>query len=202
MQLLFTTLDIYSGDTIALQSHARDRWLSCSRNSRNSYCYGNGCPKRFMRGNDWSNCNGETFQIYRKEGSGTVKVGDLIGLYYPYYSGDWFTCWHSIFYYNCRRSNCPGSPSASTGFSSSGKWTTCWGEVFKIYALYKNIGDVIRRTDDIMLYYPAEGNWVSLKYDENVTKRRCSLADNDLLLSRTPTIDAYDNCWGEVFNIT
>ena len=36
-----------------------------------------------MTGSDWTNCWGEVFRIYRMSGPGNVRVGDVVGIYYP-----------------------------------------------------------------------------------------------------------------------
>ena len=177
---------LYHGDTVALQSFRRDHWLGCSL----GHCTGAPCPGVYMRGSDWTDCWGEVFRIYRASGRGWIRVGDLVGLYYPRESGIWVGCSLST----CRMATCPGQPTAAYGFASQEQWFTCWGEVFKIYANGKNEGSIINSNDDIMLYYLNANVWVSQGYG-NTVKSHCPGS------SRPPSSSKYDTCSNEVFKI-
>ena len=180
---------IRQGSTVALQPLYNKRyWLGCPHNP----CRGGtqGCPGLFMEGNDWTNCWGEVFQIYRESGPGTVKVGDRVGIYYPREPGKWLGCAGS----RCGKATCPGRPTTHYGFQNRQKWAPCWGEVFKIYARGKCIGSDINAHDAIMLYYPRGRSWVKLD-TTYVVKHPCP--------GRVfpPSPEKYDRCWGEVMEI-
>ena len=135
---------IYHGDTVALQSFMKNRWLGCSQ----SNCELAPCPKMEMAGSDWTNCQGEVFQIYRAAGQGTVRVGDLVAFYFPQSEGNWLGCAGS----SCKKATCPGNPSIAHGFSTADKWHKCGGEVFGIYAKGKANGEIVNSDDDISLF--------------------------------------------------
>ena len=149
-----------------------------------------------MQESDWGTCDGESFRIYREDGPGSVKVGDVVGLYYPYHR-EWFSCRLN----ECHRDRCPGTLNEVTGFQSQGKWTDCWAEKFQIYARHRGIGHAIAHGDDIMLYCSRARLWVSLKYNEDVTKRACRAASHGLEFQAPPQTEAYDSCVGVAFNI-
>ena len=67
-----------------------------------------------MSGDDWTNCAGEVFKIYRASGTGAVRVGDLVGIYYPHESGRWLDCSSD----NCAKGTCPGTPTTAHGFAT------------------------------------------------------------------------------------
>ena len=142
-----------------------------------------------MDDNDWRKCFGEVFKIYRKRGSGNVRVGDLIAISYPRESGKWFGCAGRL----CGKADCPGH-SCKSGFSLPIKWSQCWGEVFQIYARGKPLGSRINSHDHIMLYYVRGRNWVGL-VGRNPDKRTCPGK------IRPPPSTKYDRCWGEVFEL-
>ena len=175
---------ISHGDTIALQTFKRDRWLSCS----GFHCGSHSCPGVIFATGDWSRCWGEVFQIYRADGPGQIKVGDLVGIYYPREEGRWLGCaWHL-----CGKATCPGHPTTEHGFNSENDWLRCWGEVFKLYVNDKQIGDVINYGDNIMLYYVNGNNWVS-EGPIGTAKRSCPGT------SLPPGHDKFDYCSHEVF---
>ena len=101
-------------------------------------------------------CWGEVFRIYRSNGLGAVRVGDLVGIYYPL-QGVWMGCGSS----SCYKRSCPGNPTNTHGFSNAEKWYHCTGEVYKIYARGKRNGDIILEKDDISLYFLNGRDWVS-----------------------------------------
>ena len=143
-----------------------------------------------MAGNDWTRCWGEVFQIYRKNGPGDIRSGDLVGLHYPRKTGKWLGC--AGF---CGKAGCPGTPNPVTGFSSSSKWHSCWGEVFRIYARNKYSEEPINTNDDVALFYQRGKQWVSQGYKHNTAKRPC-------LGKSFPPLDyKFDNCAWETFRL-
>ena len=137
---------------MGFQSYNRAYWLSCWLTPCKSR---NICPGYSMT---WTGCEGEVFQFYRARGPGAVRVGDVVGVYYPYEPGKWLGCWSG----DCEKATCPGTPSNTYGFQNSEKWTACGGEVFVIYAQGKTVGSVIKEHDTIMLYYLIGNQWVNL----------------------------------------
>ena len=184
--LFHTHAALISGDTVALQTYVRSHWLSCSLPS----CYRNSCPRIHIFGNDWINCYGEVFQIYRASGPGRVRVGDLVGLYYPHQAGHWLGCP----YEDCYKATCPGIPTITYGFASQDHWFRCFGEVFRIYANGKGNGAVINSGDDIMLYYVQGDTWIA-QDDGNTRKQPCPGT------VRPPPFDRFDECAWETFTI-
>jgi hypothetical protein len=178
---------IRHGDTVAFQTSTRYHWLGCAGTN----CIGASHPGMYLTGNDWNDCWGEVFRIYRARGPGTVRVGDLVGIYYPKQRGHWMGCSGN----ECRRSPCPGNPTNAHGFASQEKWYTCSGEVFKIYARGKASGAIIDTTDDVSLYYLNRGLWVSQGHDTHTMKQPC------LGTSRPPASLIYDGCAHEIFKI-
>lgn len=150
------------------------------------------CPGLNMEGPDWANCRGEVFQIYRKDGIGQIRSGDIVGLHYPHEVGNWFGC--SVIPCYARGIRCPGVPSEAFGFHTPTLWDACWGEVFKIYAHGKPLGVPIDANDQIFLYYIRGNKWVSL-IGAHVHLTTCP---GTLF---PPPDQKYDVCWGEVFEI-
>ena len=163
-------------------------WLSCDFNP----CRGGAasCAGLFMEGSDWTNCWGEVFQIYRASGPGTVKVGDVVGVYYPRQPGKWLGCSPS----NCALATCPGTPTTTYGFQNSEKWLRCYGETFKIYARGKSLGSAITAHDAVMLFYIQGQKWVGLD-TTYVGHRTCPGT------ARPPPPDKCERCWGEVMEV-
>lgn len=143
-----------------------------------------------MIGSDWTHCWGEVFTIYRANGPGSVRVGDLVGIYYPH-DRRWFGCAGS----RCAKATCPGYPTIENGFATQELWYRCWGEVFKIYAKGKSSGSIINSDDDVTLYYLQDQNWVAQGYDFPTVKRPC------LGTARPPPLSTYDCCPHETFRI-
>ena len=143
-----------------------------------------------MTGNDWIDCSGEVFKIYRASGPGNVRVGDLVGLYYPGQSGTWLGC-AAV---NCAKGTCPGYPTTAHGFAAKEHWYRCWGEVFKIYAKGKSLGAIINSDDDVAFYYLQDKLWMAQGYD-NMIKLPC------LKTSRPPPLQNYDVCSYETFRV-
>jgi len=143
-----------------------------------------------MEGRDWTNCWGEVFQIYRASGPGTVKVGDLVGIYYPRERGRWLGCPTE----KCGKATCPGIPTIAYGFQNRENWLRCYGEVFKIYARGKSLGSAITAHDPVLLFYIQDQNWVGLD-TTYVLHHTCPGT------VRPPPSNKYDQCWGEVMEI-
>ena len=180
---------LYHGNRIALQTIVRNYWLSCAGFSGNT-CGRKTCPKNIFSGNDWNNCGGETFNIYRASGPGSVRVGDLVGLRYGSGGNHWFGCPGSI----CGLSACPGYPSTTYGFRNEDLWYRCGGEVFRIYARGKGIGVTVHSNDDISLYYIGQDRWVGQGYDQTL-KMLC------IGTARPPSLHFYDSCGYETFRV-
>ena len=141
---------------------------------------------------EWTTSWGEVFRIYRASGPGQVRVGDLVGVYYPPLSGIWMGCTGST----CPRSSCPGQPTTAHGFATEEYWYTCCSTVFKIYASGKANGDVINSGDDIMLYNLDLGRWVA-QSGEDVFTTTTTCAGT----TRPPPAAKFDECYKETFTI-
>jgi hypothetical protein len=133
------------------------------------------------------NCWGEIFRIYKRRGSGTIHIGDDIGLYYNY-GRDWMSCWGSV----CGRSSCPGAPNY-LGMNVF-PWQ-CRGETFRVYALGKRVGELLEDKDIIFLNYKyGSHQWFSLY---NGYGRKLPCPGNVY----PPPTSKYVNCASEVFEI-
>lgn len=144
-----------------------------------------------MEGDDWTNCWGEVFHIYRMNGPGSVTVGDVIGLFYPR-EGNWFSMAGGVGHKN----PCPGSPTNASGFENEDNWFHCWGEVFRIYARGKSIGQIITDHDHITLFFiQSKTKWVGLVDELDADLRTCPGT------VRPPPDENYDICWGEIFEL-
>ena len=144
-----------------------------------------------MDPHDWNNCWGEVFQIYRLGGQGNVIVGDLIGLHYQRVRGQWF----SLNAGKSHKSNCPGPPNLSTGFSHYNKWFDCYGDIFKIFAQgidgrVKGNDETIVEHDIIMLYAMKERKYISFSDVPHLQTCPGNFFP--------PPAHTYDGCWGEV----
>lgn len=178
---------ITHGSTVALQVlYMKMNYFSC----RGTFCNKQSCGNLYMEGADWKNCYGEVFEINRRAGSGVVKVGEDIALYYPREPGKWLGCAGK----RCGKATCPGRHSCTSGFASPSKWNQCWGEVFKIYVRGKRIGAPVRSNDHIMLYFPRHRNWIGVP---------SAYADHRTCPGRSlpPPANLYDRCWGEIFEL-
>ena len=89
------------------------------------------------------------FEIYGLYGGGNICTGDFVGIYYPR-EQNWFSVWQGY----GRKSNCPGRPNSSTGFTSRNKHFECVGEVLRVYAKGKSVGKRIKDGDTLAFYYP------------------------------------------------
>ena len=170
------------GSTIALQ-HLRQKryWLGCP----NKQCIQTTCPGLYMEGDKWNRCFGEVFRIYRQAGVGPIRVGNVVGLYFPR-QGAWFSMVGGKGHYG----RCPGVPTKDYGFANWRLWCQCFGEVFRIYARGKSNGAVITNHDHIMLYYMHAKKWVGFFNPPDF--RTCPGT------KFPPPPDRYDVCWGEV----
>ena len=176
--------NVLHGSKIALQTlYDRPKWLDCTDPKS---CTKTGCAKLYMEGDDdWKNCGGEVFQIYRAAGAGNIRVGDNVGLYA---GGD---SWFSLHDGKGHKDPCPGAPTIKYGFATQQKWYDCFGEVFQIYASRKPFGDTIQDQDDIALYYVKDRKWVSFT-GTNPSLHPCPGE------VRPPPPDRFDVCFGEV----
>ena len=179
---------ICQGDTIALQSVNRYLWLGCAQDP----CGEASCPTVYFVENDWNRCAGEVFQIYRASGPGEIRVGDLVGIYYPHEIRRWLGCSGNV----CRRSTCPGQPTAAHGFATQDRWNTCRGDVFRIYANGKSDNTSLNSGDDIFLYHVDANSWVSI-VSGNAVIKQLSCPGHSL----PPAHSTYDRCHKELFRI-
>ena len=177
------------GSTVSLQLlYSKREWYSCYLGSGRQ-CVRSTCPGLYLNDVDLTNCWGEVFQIYRKDGPGFVRVGDIVGFHYPRQSGNWLSLWEC----NGRTLPCPGTPTSANGFSSDNAWFQCWGEVFRIYARGKSNGEVITSNDNVFIYHIAYNQFLS--FVEGTPK--CATCPGPA----PPTQDKYEPCWGENFEI-
>ena len=73
------------------------------------------CPGFAISGTELTYCWAEVFQFYRASGSGALRVGDVIGVHYPYEPRKWLSCCNNV---DCGKSTCPGTPSTTHGFEN------------------------------------------------------------------------------------
>ena len=178
---------VFHGDTVGFQRlYNKNNWLGCP----DYKCNRKPCPRLYMEGSDWTTCWGEVFQIYRKSGPGALRVGDIVGIYYPR-EGNWL----SLNLGFGHKHPCPGHPSHAHGFSGPEKWTKCWGEVFEIYARGKGMGATISSHDHVTIFYRQDRKWVGLVGDHHVDLRTCPGS------VCPPPDHIYDKCWGEIFEL-
>jgi hypothetical protein len=160
------------------------KWLGCWSRHK---CGTASCPGLMFTA-DQAHCGGEIFRMYKRRGSGTIRIGDEVGLYYLG-SKTWMSAWDN----DGGVSKCPGEPSIDFGMNTvPGK---CRGEVFKVYAEGKSLGTPLNNKDYIMLHYPHGGNqWYSL-YGGTSHKATCPGS------SYPPPTSKYQKCGGEVFEL-
>ena len=175
---------IRQGDTVALQSHIKEKWLSCS----GPECVTNACPGAIFQERDFNHCFGEVFQIYRPS-PGDIRSGDLVALHYPQQHAKWLGCLGNV----CHKEGCPGHPSTQYGFSREDRWYQCNGEVYRIFAYGKSTGAIINSGDDVMLYFLITKTWVN---GEGLIDGK-----NPCPGSEPPRQDKFDVCAHEVFKI-
>jgi hypothetical protein len=176
---------IYSGNKVGLRyPYQTVYWLSCYHQVR---CERSNCPGvLFSTGQ--AHCSGEIFRMYKRRGSGTIRIGDEVGLYYLG-SKTWMSAWDN----DGGVSKCPGEPSIDFGMNTvPGK---CKGEVFRVYAVGKSLGEPLNNKDYIMLHYPHGGNqWISLN---GGTMRKITCPGS----SYPPPESKYQACAAEVFQV-
>ena len=176
--------DVLHGSKIALQTlYSKPLWLDCDTHH---FCVKAGCPKLYMEGDDWKNCRGVVFEIYRAAGAGNVKVGDFVGLYFRP-KKEWF----SVYGGQAHRSVCPGTPNVKYGFATREKWEECVGEAFQIYASGKYYNDPIKDHDEVAFYYAKDKKWVSFVGSP-------PHLDPCPGETRPPPAERFDFCYGEV----
>ena len=185
MQLLYSLhAVIRQGDTIVLQTHIKERWLSCWTH----VCQTSDCPGAIFTRSDLHRCRGEVFQIFKPH-QGVIRSGDIVGLHYGHSVGYWLGCAGPV----CGKAYCPGRPHGHYGFDSKHKWFKCHGEVYKIYAYRKNNGAVINSGDDIMLNVFYKKTWVN---GDGVVE-----GNNHCPGGKPPQEHKFDVCSHEVFTI-
>ena len=183
-QLFAPTSTVYSGAKVGIRYPFLGRyWLGCAPRHK---CVTASCPELAFTGK--ARCYGEIFRIYKKQGSGIIRIGDEVGLYYVS-TAQWLSAWDS----DGGVSSCPGLPSSYYGMNTPpGR---CRGENFKVYAYGKSEGQALEDKDTIRLYYPHGGNeWFSL-WGGTAHKATCVGA------TCPPPDSGYDSCRGEVFEI-
>ena len=186
--VIFHHTEICQGNKVAFQSYNRAHWLSCTPNP----CYSREpCPGFAISGSEWRSCAGEVFQFYRASGRGAVRVGDVVGVYFPH-GQKWLGCNSPSG--DCGKYTCPGTPSTTYGFQSQDKWTTCGGEVFIIYAKGNKVGSIINEHDISMLYYVIGNQWVNLA---NINVARGSGPGT----TRPPSVSTYRSQWSYTLDV-
>ena len=159
-------------------------WLGCWDRHK---CVTASCPGLTFQA-EKAHCYGEIFRIYKRRGSGTIRIGDEVGLYYIH-TKQWLSAWDN----DGGVSSCPGAPSPTLGMNTY-SWR-CGGEIFRVYALGKSVGEALEDKDTIMLNYKYEFNkWFSL-WDGTAHKATCPGA------AYPPPASKYESCEGEVFEI-
>ena len=164
----------------------RYQYIACDRPYCHAVHFGAGL---YFDKSDWVDYSAQSFQIYRMNGKGNVRVGEVIALYYPY-NHDWITSNTQYLV----RDNCPGNPSEAHGMADAKKWESCPGNVFKIYAKGKSVGDDILRGDDITLYHLNDKKWPSAETDK-IHQKACYGT------THPPVYAKYDMCVKEVFKL-
>ena len=159
---------LQSGSTIGLQLY-NQRWLSLAPSLSTSAS----CPGTVFNTDDWTRCWGEVFQIYRMKGSGTVRSGDTVGIYYPREKN-----WFSMSTGRGHKEGCPGTPNINTGFNKDNLWLQCWGEVFIVYAEGKSNGEEIKAGNRLAFFFPADPSHVSFQTDKT-TLDQCMRRTSD-----------------------
>jgi hypothetical protein len=159
-------------------------WLGCKPVHK---CNSNSCPGLTFPA-EKAHCEGEIFSIYKKQGSGIIRIGDEVGLYYIH-TREWVSLWDN----DGGVVDCPGLPSPTLGMNTlPGQ---CLGEVFRVYAHGKAVGEPLEDKDTIMLNYKAGGEqWFSL-WKGTSRKDDCPGA------ALPPPTSRYETCPGEVFEI-
>ena len=176
---------IRQGDTIALQTHIKEKYFSCWRH----LCDTANCGGAVFEGNYWTyNCRGEVFQIF-KPSPGDIRSGDLVGLHYTAQSGNWLSCQGN----ECRKENCPGHPSTRYGFATEDNWYRCYKNVYRIFAYNKGRGATLYSGDNVMLYFLNAKTWIN---GEGQVE-----GNNGCPGSSPPSRNKFDICAHEVFTI-
>ena len=164
----------------------RYQYIACDRPYCHAVHFGAGL---YFDKSDWVDYSAQSFQIYRMNGKGNVRVGEVIAIYYPY-NRNWITSNTQYLVGD----NCPGNPSEAHGMADAKKWESCPGNVFKIYAKGKSVGDDILRGDDIALYIIRDSKWFASE-SSFIQKTSCSGT------SRPLSDEMYDSCYKEVFEL-
>lgn len=176
---------VISGNTVGIKYPAKGgHWLGCWPQFK---CVPASCPGEHFPP-EKQTCAGEIFQIYKRKGSGKIKVGDDVGLYYIH-AKKWVSAWGI----DGGVASCPGAPSSKFGMNIEAD--QCGGEVFRVYAKDKSIGENVRDDDYIMLNYKYGGHaWFTLWMGYSHTASCPGGA-------YPPPDFKYQECKGEVFQI-
>ena len=97
--------------------------------------------------------------------------------HFPALHGHWLACvGPAAGGGGCHKSECPGYPSITHGFTVSDLWTSdyCNREVFQIYACGRSVGSCIYAQDRILLYHVHRGQslWLALGGPEDMNAGR------------------------------
>ena len=185
MQCFSFADNVSQGDAVAFQTYLRTKYIGCS----STYCTPTSGPGLYMNSYDWLTNSVTGFQIYRMNGKGDIRVGEVVAIYYLK-EKKWMKCSGTY----CTKDTCPGNPSQGNGMEDYEKWIGCSESVFKIYANGKSNGDNVRRGDDISLYHLKDMKWLSAE-TSYIQKNTC------LGTSRPPSSHSYDTCYKEVFEL-
>ena len=176
---------IAQGAVVAFQTYQKNKYIGCS----STYCTLTTGPGLYMNDNDWVTHPVTGFQIYRMNGKGNVRVGEVVAIYYPK-EKKWMKCSGTY----CRKDTCPGRPSQGRGMENYEKWIGCSESAFKIYARGRKEGEDIRSRDDISLYHIRDRRWLSAE-GYYIQERTC------FGTTRPPSSRTYDTCYKGVFEL-
>lgn len=172
------------GETISLKQNMEDttksqnEWLSCYFDA----CKYAQCPGE--NGEKISECAGETFGIFKKNGKigDGIKVGDEVSLKYQNHAPVWMKCTKEG---KCNRDgSCSGG-----GLNIDG---SCPNEILTIYTKDGEIGDYIE-VGNIILLKSKDNKWFSCYGNHCNTNSGCP--GDPLNINKTT------NCFGEEFII-
>jgi hypothetical protein len=177
---------VQSGYFLALQTMADSgSWLECTSHG----CSRGTCGGRLLDWDEWRDCHGQVFKIFRRDGHGVVRVGDYVSMI-QFKTSQWLDCDS----HTCRLSNCGGNPSIEDGFEDSARWCDCHGSSFRIAAYNKTIGTPIYAGDAVMLYGTSDRSYILLG-SSDCTKTICPGS------VFPPSLDSYDKCYGATFRL-
>lgn len=161
-----------------------EHWLGC--NTRG--CGTSTCGGRLLDFDEWRNCYGQVFKVYRRDGPGAVRVGDYVS-FLQFRTDLWLDCESQ----NCALSRCGGEVS-NTGFDDRSKWCECSGSAFRLASFNKTIGTPIYGGEPVMLYSVTEDSYISLGL-QVASKTTCPGS------RFPPPGDRFDECSHAVFRL-